>query len=96
MPQPRDLVLAPEIRELVRVLHPTTKRKVRAAMEAVRSTPEIGDELTRDFSGLRRLRVGRLRIVYRVRGRQVQIVAIGPRATIYIDLSAQSRKGDRD
>jgi mRNA-degrading endonuclease RelE of RelBE toxin-antitoxin system len=96
VPQPRDLVLAPEIRELVRVLHPTTKRKVRAAMEAVRSTPEIGDELTREFSGLRRLRVGRLRIVYRVRGRQVQIVAIGPRATIYIDLSAQSRKGDRD
>ena len=92
MPRPRDLVLAPGIRELVRVLHPTTKRKVRAAIEAVRSTPEIGEELTRELSGLRRLRVGRLRIVYRVQGRQIQIVAIGPRSTIYVDLSAQSRE----
>ena len=92
MPQPRELVLAPEIRELVRVLHPTTKRKVRAAIEAIRSTPEIGEALTGELSGLRRLRVGRLRIVYRVQGRQIQIVAIGPRATIYVDLSARSRK----
>jgi mRNA-degrading endonuclease RelE of RelBE toxin-antitoxin system len=92
VPRPRDLVLAPGIRELVRVLHPTTKRKVRAAIEAVRSTPEIGEELTRELSGLRRLRVGRLRIVYRVQGRQIQIVAIGPRSTIYVDLSAQSRE----
>jgi mRNA-degrading endonuclease RelE of RelBE toxin-antitoxin system len=92
VPQPRELVLAPEIRELVRVLHPTTKPKVRAAIEAVRSAPEIGEELTRELSGLRRLRVGRLRIVYRVQGRQIQIVAIGPRATIYVDLSARSRR----
>ena len=67
-------------------------RKVRAAIEAVRSTPEIGEELTRELRSLRRLRVGRLRIVYRVQGRQIQIVAIGPRATIYVDLSARSRK----
>lgn len=92
MPEPREVILAPEIRELVRVLHPTTKRKVRAAIEAVRSAPEIGDELTRELAGIRRLRIGRLRIVYRVQGRQVQIVAIGPRATIYLDLSAQRRK----
>jgi mRNA-degrading endonuclease RelE of RelBE toxin-antitoxin system len=92
VPKPREVILAPEIRELVRVLHPTTKRKVRAAIEAVRATPEIGDELTRELSGLRRLRVGRLRIVYRVEGRQIQIIAIGPRATIYVELSAQRRK----
>lgn len=92
MPAPREVVLAPEIRELLRVLHPTTKRKVRAAIEAVRATPEIGDELTRELRGLRRLRVGRLRIVYRVQVKQIQIVAIGPRATIYVDLSARSRK----
>jgi mRNA-degrading endonuclease RelE of RelBE toxin-antitoxin system len=91
VPKPRDVILAPEIRELVRVLHSTTKRKVRAAIEAVRATPEIGDELTRELSGLRRLRVGRLRIVYRVQGRHIQIVAIGPRATIYVELSAQRR-----
>jgi mRNA-degrading endonuclease RelE of RelBE toxin-antitoxin system len=92
VPKPREVILAPEIRELVRVLHPTTKRKVLAAIEAVRATPQIGDELTRELSGLRRLRVGRLRIVYRVQGRPIQIIAIGPRATIYVELSAQRRK----
>jgi mRNA-degrading endonuclease RelE of RelBE toxin-antitoxin system len=92
VPAPREVILAPEIRELVRVFHPTTKRKVRAAIEAIRATPEIGDELTRELSGLRRLRVGRLRIVYQIQGRQIQIVAIGPRATIYLDLSAQRGK----
>jgi mRNA-degrading endonuclease RelE of RelBE toxin-antitoxin system len=74
------------------VLHPTTKRKVRAAIEAIRETPELGDELTRELSGLRRLRIGRLRPVYRLQGRQIQIVALGPRATTYLDLSAQRRK----
>ena len=92
MPEPREVILAPEIREVVRVLHPASKRKVRAAIEALRETPDIGDELTRELSGLRRLRVGRLRVVYRIQGRQIQVVAIGPRSTIYIDLSAQRRK----
>jgi mRNA-degrading endonuclease RelE of RelBE toxin-antitoxin system len=92
VPEPREVTLAPEIRQLIRVLHPTSKRKIRAAIESIRNTPEIGDALTRELSGLLRLRVGRLRIVYRVRGRQLQIVAIGPRATIYLDLAAQRRK----
>ena len=92
MPERREVILAPEIREIVRVLHPTTKRKVQAAIEAVRATPEVGDELTGELAGLRRLRIGRMRIVYRVQGRQIQIVAIGPRATIYFDLSVRSRK----
>jgi mRNA-degrading endonuclease RelE of RelBE toxin-antitoxin system len=92
VPASREVILAPETRELVRVLHPTTKRKVRAAIEAIREAPELGDELTRELSGLRRLRIGRLRLVYRLQGRQIQIVALGPRATIYVDLSAQRRK----
>jgi mRNA-degrading endonuclease RelE of RelBE toxin-antitoxin system len=92
MPEPREVILAPGIREVVRVLHPASKRKVRAAIEALRETPEIGDELTRELSGLRRLRVGRLRVVYRIQGREIQVVAIGPRSTIYVDLAAQRRK----
>jgi len=92
LPRSRGLILAPEIREIVRVLHPTTKRKVRAAIEAIRSDPDIGDELVRELSGLRRLRVGRLRIVYRIGSRRIEIVAIGPRSTIYLDLSARRRQ----
>ncbi len=96
MPRPRALILAPEVREVVRVLPPALKRKVRAGIEAIRADPELGDELTRELSGLRRLRVGRLRIVYRVGARQVQVVAIGPRTTIYLEFrlrgAAQARQ----
>lgn len=92
MPAPREVILAPEIREILRVLHPTTKRKVRAAIEVLRETPDIGDELTRELSGLRRLRVGRLRVVYRIQAKQIQVVTIGPRSTIYVDLAARTRK----
>lgn len=91
MPRARELILAPEVRQLVRVLPPTLKRKVRAGIEAIRAEPELGEELMRELSGLRRLRVGRLGIVYRVRARQIQVVAIGPRATIYLELSARNR-----
>jgi len=64
---------------------------VRPGIEAIRADPELGDQLTRELSGLRGLRVGRLRIVYRVEPRQIQVVAIGPRATIYQELSVQKR-----
>ncbi len=94
MPRPRALIFAPEVADIVRLLHPAAKRKVRAAVEAIRANPEIGDELVRELTGLRRLRVGRLRIVYRVDARHVQIVAIGPRATIYIDLTARHRRSE--
>ena len=91
MPRERELVLAPKTREAVRGLHPTAKRKVRMAIEAIRADPGVGDELTRELTGLRRLRVGRLRIVYRATAHLIEIVAIGPRATIYVDLSARER-----
>ena len=45
----------------------------------------MGKSLREEFEGLRSLRVNRLRIVYRivVEDRTVDIVAIGPRASIY-------------
>lgn len=93
-PRPRPLAIAPDVAEVVRVLAPNATRKVREAIEAIRDDPTIGSELVRELSGLRRLRVGQLRIVYRIASRQVQIVAIGPRATIYIDLEAHQRRGE--
>jgi len=93
VPRRRPLAVAPEVAEVVRVLAPNAKRKVREAIEAIRDDPTIGTELVRELRGLRRLRVGQFRIVYRIGSRQVQIVAIGPRATIYVDLEARRRRG---
>jgi len=76
---------APEpIEELVRSLHPELKRKVRAGLDLIRTDPAVGKELRDELAGLRSLRVGRFRIVYRIAARRViDLVVIGPRRTIY-------------
>ncbi len=94
MPRRRPLAIAPEVADLIRVLAPNAKRKMGEAIEAIREDPTIGSELVRELSGLRRLRVGQLRVVYRVASRHVQVIAIGPRATIYVDLEARQRRGE--
>ncbi len=68
------------------------KRKVRAALETLLEEPELGDPLRDELAGLRRIRVGRLRVVYRLRRGVLEIVAVGSRATIYEDLVARERR----
>ena len=82
--EPYRLRVPGRIEELVRSLHPELKRKVRAGLDLIRTDPEIGKELRDELAGLRSLRVGPLRIVYRVAARRlIDLVAIGPRRTIY-------------
>jgi mRNA-degrading endonuclease RelE of RelBE toxin-antitoxin system len=64
-------------------LHPDLKRKVRSALDAVVVDPSVGKALRDELAGLRSSRVGRFRIIYRVAGSVIEIVAVGPRATIY-------------
>ena len=72
--------------ELLRTLHPGLKRKVRAALDAIRENPLEGKELRDDLAGLRSFRVGRFRIIYRVTPKRViDLMSLGPRRTIYVD-----------
>lgn len=69
---------------LIRSLHPTIKRKVRAALQAIVEVPASGKPLKEELAGLRSYRIGRFRIVYRIaENRSIEIVAIGPRSYIY-------------
>lgn len=82
--RPHRLRVSAALEDLVRGLHPGLKRKVRAGLDLIRTTPEAGKELRDALAGLRSLRVGGVRIVYRVSPRRViELVAIGPRRTIY-------------
>jgi len=73
-----------DVVELIRGLHPDIKQKVRVALEQIVAEPHSGKALRDELSGLRSFRVGRLRIVYRLRAnRLVEVVAVGPRETIY-------------
>ena len=81
---PHRLRASAALEDLVRGLHPDLKRKVRAGLDLIRTTPEAGKALRDELAGLRSLRVAGVRIVYRVSPRRViELVAIGPRRTIY-------------
>ena len=69
---------------LLREAHPSVKRKLRAGLDCIRTEPEIGKMLKDELAGLRSFRVSRFRIIYRISARDIiDIVAIGPRRSIY-------------
>ena len=74
-----------ETAELVRSLHPDLKRKIKAALEAILIDPQAGKALKDDLVGFRSFRVGKFRVVYTKPSDRLilDIVAIGPRKTIY-------------
>ena len=80
----RRLRIPAEVAELLRGLHPEIERKVRATLARILNDPEAGKALKAELQGLRSLRTGRLRVVYRIgEGGVVEIVAVGPRRRIY-------------
>ena len=74
-----------ETAELIRSLHPDLKRKIKAALQAILIDPQAGKALKDDLAGFRSFRVGKFRVVYSKPSDKmtIDIVAIGPRKTIY-------------
>ena len=70
--------------KFIRTLHPDIKRKIKGAIKNITAEPYSGKLLKDELEGLRSMRVSRFRIIYRlIASKEIQIVAIGPRATIY-------------
>ena len=86
MPE-RTLKVAATVRELIRHLHPEMKRKVRDALADILADPGGGKPLQRELEGYWSLRLGRLRIIYRPDRAGSEVVAIGPRRTVYEDMA---------
>ena len=85
------------VRDLIRHLPPEVKAKVKAALRSIADDPYRAKDLRAELAGLRSYRIARSRIIFRIVGSVVQIVALGPRAGIYeraaIELSKTLRKG---
>ena len=88
----RRLEVPHDIAALIRGLHPDLKRKVRSALTHILDDPALGKLLREELAGLRSYRVGRFRIVYRVTDSTIEIVAVGPRRTIYEETWRRVRK----
>jgi mRNA interferase RelE/StbE len=94
MESPHRFRVPGEVVRLLRGLHPVLKHKVRSAFDRLRSDPYSGKALQAELDGLRSLRVGRWRIVYRLRARRIiDILAVGPRERIYEETLRLISKG---
>ncbi len=75
-----------EIVKLIRGMHPHLKHKVKRALKTIINEPTSGKALKDELNGLRSLRVSvsRFRIIFRIsRKGEMEIVALGPRKSIY-------------
>ena len=71
-------------KELLRIQNPNRKR-IRKAIDRLAEYPEHGDSLKWNLQGLRRVRVGNDRIIYRVQFEMsiIQITHIAHRKDVY-------------
>ena len=63
------LVAPRDLRELVRTMHPSLKKKIKASLKIILSEPYSGKALMDELSGLRSFRISSFRIIYRKIGR---------------------------
>ena len=80
----RKLRVPDEVVALIRGCHPQLKRKIRAGLRHIVTQPDSGKYLKDELEGLKSCRISRFRIIYRISSVSIiDIVAIGPRKTIY-------------
>jgi mRNA interferase RelE/StbE len=73
-----------DVAALIRGCHPLLKRKIKAGLRQILTEPESGKSLKDELQGLRSYRISKFRIIYRISRKQtIDIVAVGPRKTIY-------------
>lgn len=79
------LKMSDETAKLVRSLHPDIKRKIKAALQAILDDPQAGKGLKDELKGLQSFKAGKFRVIYKTATDKgiIEIVAIGPRKTIY-------------
>lgn len=78
------LVVPKDVQELIRTIHPSLKKKIKASLKIILSEPTSGKALMDELSGLRSFRVSSFRIIYTIKEpRRIELVAVGPRERIY-------------
>lgn len=77
----------------IRKLDPQVRRRVRAAVETLAGEPTRGKPLQLSLQGLRSLRTGDYRIVYRTVAQRLEVlvVAVGHRREVYDRLRERLR-----
>lgn len=96
-PKAGRLRVPDHIVSLIRGSHPEIKKKLKAGLEYIQKEPQAGKFLKEELEGLKSFRVGRFRIIYRISTKKIiEIVAIGPRKTIYEETYRMIKKKGRE
>ncbi len=88
----RPIRATEEISSYIRSLHPALKKRIHDALDQIRAQPGEGKPLQRELEGYRSFRIGKFRIIYRVTVKEIEVVAVGPRRTIYEDTTRRMKK----
>ncbi|HEV2250656.1 MAG TPA: type II toxin-antitoxin system RelE/ParE family toxin [Candidatus Limnocylindria bacterium] len=83
MGSPRKVAFSRAAADAIRAAHPDLRRKIRAVVDTLSDRPDVGKALVDELDGCWSARVGRHRIVYRWSRAGLEVVLVGPRATIY-------------
>jgi len=73
-------------------MHPDLRRRVRAALDGIRAAPDRAKRLTGELEGWWTVRVGPVRIIYRRAPATIDVAAIGPRTSIYVEAARLLRR----
>ena len=69
--------------EQIRHLPPELKRRIWEAIDCTQKDPGFGKPLEEDLAGYRSYRIGRYRLIYRIKKDRLVLEALGPRSDIY-------------
>jgi mRNA-degrading endonuclease RelE of RelBE toxin-antitoxin system len=76
-------------------MHPALKKRTRGALNKICNDPYVEKALKDELSGLRSFRIKHFRVIYRlVPDVEIQVVAIGPRKSIYKETFRLLKKSD--
>lgn len=71
--------------KFIKLLESETKERIRKAIKSLQMNPDLGKQLVGSLKGLRSLRIGKYRVIYKkeLQDLVILIVAIGHRKNIY-------------
>lgn len=75
--------ISPKLKEQICHFPPDLKCRVWEAIEIVAKNPQAGKLLEEDLAGYRSYRIGRYRLIYRIKDDRLALEAVGPREHIY-------------
>lgn len=75
--------ISAEIKGQIRHLPPDLKQRIWDSIDILIDHPYAGKPLSEELSGYRSYRLGKYRLIYRIKDDRLILEAVGPRSTIY-------------